>query len=77
MRGTYWEREEFEKEIRRRRRLSAKRTHSMRKEITRGKIRSAVEYCLENGIKPTVTIISSLAKVSRPTVYKYKDEMEV
>jgi len=61
-----------ERELERRRELSAEWTNTARKESTQGKIKRALELCLKHGFEPTAENISTFARVSRMTVYRYK-----
>lgn len=71
MRGVYWEPDEFKKEVKKRRRASARRTSRIKKEATREKIQEAIRLCIKHGFKLTVSNISTLAGVSRPTLYNH------
>jgi hypothetical protein len=77
MKGIYWEPEAYEEEVLRRRRLSAYRTHEIRKEVARKKVLAGFEACVERGVKPTISNVAKAARVSRHTVYKYMDVRSV
>lgn len=71
MKGVCWDPEEYNQEVARRRKLSAHRTHQLRKETTRSRIEEGTKICLKRGIEPTAANISTLAGVSRPTLYNH------
>lgn len=73
MKGTYWEPNDYEREVKRRRILSAERTANIKRESTETKIRSAVKLCFKRGIKPTMANIATLAQIHRRTAYNHKE----
>lgn len=62
---------EYSRELSRRNRLSAERTHGIRKERTREKIKDATYLCIRRGIDLKPENIGTLAGVSRRTVYNH------
>jgi hypothetical protein len=73
MKGTVWTRGDYQREVRRRRRLAAKRTNEVRREATKRKIADAVEQCRGNGLEPSARVVSELSGVPLRTVYNYKE----
>lgn len=73
MKGTVWTRGDYQREVRRRRRLAAKRTNEIRREATKRKIADAVEQCRGNGLEPSARVVSELSGVPLRTVYNYKE----
>jgi predicted transcriptional regulator YheO len=57
--------------------LSAHRTNEIRKEVAKKAVRDGFETCIRRGVKPTITNIAKVARMSRTTVYKYMDEESV
>lgn len=70
MKGTYRKPKQYELELKRRRRLSAKRTSNIRREETERRIRSAIDEYNDRGKEYTVTEIAAAAGISRQTIYK-------
>jgi len=66
-------REEYEAEVKRRRRLSAERTHDLMREETRKKLLRGVYLCLKRGLELTPGNIGAAARVSRKSVYRHID----
>ena len=73
MKGVYCQRDKYEREVKRRRKLSANRTHQIRKGATRKKIADAVELCFKRGVEPTVANIAAFARIHHSTIYRTKD----
>jgi len=68
LKGTYRQQDEYEAEVKRRRQMSAERTHNIRRKSTRNKVEEAVEQCIKSGIEPTTAVISKISGVSRSTI---------
>ena len=68
--------EEYKAEVARRRSLSAQRTNGIRTESTKRKIIEAVYLCWKHEKDVNVANISTLARVSKRTIYKYRELIE-
>lgn len=66
-------RTQYEAEVKRRRRLSAERTHDLEREETRKKLGRGVYLCLKRGLELTPGNIGAAGRVSRKTVYRHID----
>lgn len=73
MRGVYWQPEDYQSEVKRRRSLSAQRTNEGRKETTKRRIQEAIQLCRKYGYDPTVENIRTASRLGQKTVYRYKE----
>lgn len=65
--------DEYNRELSRRNSLSAERTHGIRREGTRQKIREGVHLCIKHRIDVKADNIATLGRVSRATVYRHME----